>query len=314
MAIPRRIGTLLIVVSSAFSVQQLFSASSPTPPALAFPAGRAEAPVFVENRGQFDPKVRFQIRVRNQPIWLTDTGLTFDIARLHAAPTHDNNKRHLPEVERSILNAKFINCSKPIAIERLAELPGTYNFFSADPKRSQSNVHAYVGVIYRDLWHGIDLKLYSKDGSNLEQEFIVHRGADLTQIRIRYEKVRRVDIDGDGSLSIRTDTGTLNESVPVIYATHKGIRRSVHGRFVLLGPTEYGFQADTRTDADELLIDPTLLFSTYLGGSNTDWATGVAVDSAGSIYVTGTTASTDFPETNSLVGLWPALRIIRLRH
>lgn len=49
-----------------------------------------------------------------------------------------------------------------------------------------------------------------------------------------------------------------------------------------------------------------LVYSTYLGGL-TDWGFGIAVDSAGSAYVTGYTESTNFPTANPLCRLrWPA--------
>jgi hypothetical protein len=43
-----------------------------------------------------------------------------------------------------------------------------------------------------------------------------------------------------------------------------------------------------------------LIYSTYLGGSTTDMAYGIAVDSSGNAYVTGTTWSSDFPTANAL--------------
>ena len=50
-------------------------------------------------------------------------------------------------------------------------------------------------------------------------------------------------------------------------------------------------------DATKLLyIDP-LIYSTYLGGSGGDGGSGIAVDSSGNAYITGTTSSTDFPIT-----------------
>ena len=55
-----------------------------------------------------------------------------------------------------------------------------------------------------------------------------------------------------------------------------------------------------RVDAFVTKLDATgsgLVYSTYLGGSDGDFGHGIAVDGAGSAYVTGYTVSTDFPTT-----------------
>ncbi|HEX8150790.1 MAG TPA: SBBP repeat-containing protein [Pyrinomonadaceae bacterium] len=43
-----------------------------------------------------------------------------------------------------------------------------------------------------------------------------------------------------------------------------------------------------------------LVYSTYLGGDNTEWSRSVALDAAGAAYVVGGTSSTDFPVKNAL--------------
>ncbi len=63
-----------------------------------------------------------------------------------------------------------------------------------------------------------------------------------------------------------------------------------------LQPTNHG-----GADAFVAALDPagaTLLYSTYLGGSAGDVGYGIAVDSAGNAYVTGSTGSTNFPTSN----------------
>lgn len=48
----------------------------------------------------------------------------------------------------------------------------------------------------------------------------------------------------------------------------------------------------------------TLNYSTYLGASDKDWAEGIAIDSSGSIYVTGSTYSKDFPMVAAIQPTW----------
>src|SRR5262249_26836863 len=81
--------------------------------------------------------------------------------------------------------------------------------------------------------------------------------------------------------------------------------------FKRMGQKSYSFNLGRRREDLDLVIDPTLLYSTFLGGSSgircgnppfggcaaTDIAYGIAVDAAGSAYVTGVTDSPDFPIT-----------------
>src|SRR5439155_1271746 len=77
----------------------------------------------------------------------------------------------------------------------------------------------------------------------------------------------------------------------------EGARREIPGRYVLRGSGRVGFVVGAYDAGRPLVIDPVLVYSTYLGGGAFDAALGVAVDSAGSAYVTGRTASANFPTT-----------------
>ncbi len=157
----------------------------------------------------------------------------------------------------------------------------------------------------RNFLFGSDnLRIYGK-GPDLEQEFLVQPGGNLNHVQISYRGIDGLTIAKDGSLEVGTAFGKLRETQPRLYQRIAGKQVVVEGHFKLTGGRSYAFAVGAHAAQYALLIDPTLLYSTFLGGSagnspfgaNSEVATGIAVDSSGNVYVTGTTSSLDFPTT-----------------
>src|SRR5258707_13266207 len=74
-----------------------------------------------------------------------------------------------------------------------------------------------------------------------------------------------------------------------------GDRQTVTGSYVVDDDHSVGFQVGSCDPTLPLVIDPVLVYGTYLGGSGDDEALGVAVDNSGQAYLTGWTTSTNFP-------------------
>jgi hypothetical protein len=282
-------------------------------------------PVFIENQGQFDERVRFRIVGNGASLWLTDQGIVFDFVRRKdsqelLAPEAGGafnfgrrdklpglRKAESSELERIVFSQKLVGAGSKPVIEANEPLPGTYNYFiGSAPAKWHTHVRAFREVVYHDVWQGIDLKLYA-NGRNLEQEFIVHPGADPSQVRLAYEGIKKLDLATNGSLQIHTDFGNLIESQPRLFQELEGKRVAVKGRFSVSG-NSYTFEVGHRNKELALVIDPTLLYSTFLGGSTgfgcgpfscgtSEQANAIAVDLTGSAYVTGFTQSVDFPTT-----------------
>jgi hypothetical protein len=220
---------------------------------------------------------------------------------------------HDPQnLERLVFSEEFVGANAAPHIEASGRLPGIYNYFlGKDPKKWVTHVAAYSGVIYRDLWRGIDLRFY-RNGADIEQEFEVRPGVDLTSVQVAYNGIEGLKIAKDGTLVIKTAFGELRETKPQIYQEIAGQRVPVEGRFKLITEFAYTFDVKSYQSQYALVIDPTLLYCTYLNGpeyQQIDSGSAIAVDSSGNAYVVGRTGSWigyfDFPTTSGALETSP---------
>jgi hypothetical protein len=99
-------------------------------------------------------------------------------------------------------------------------------------------------------------------------------------------------------LVIPIEGGEVHFQRPLIYQEWSGVRREIAGGYVLKGARDVGFKVGAYDPSKALVIDPVLVYSTYLGGSGQDSGQGIAVDPRGYAYVTGYTGSRNFPTTS----------------
>jgi hypothetical protein len=184
------------------------------------------------------------------------------------------------------------------------KLAGTVNsFIGNDRAKWHTNVPTYSRMRYEGVYPGVDLVYYGNN-QQLEYDYIVAPGADPNAIRfsIRGAKAR---IDANGDLVLHTGVGDVRQHKPVIYQEIAGRRREVAGHFVKLAKNELGFAVADYDREQSLVIDPTLVFSTYLGGTGSDQAFTVAVDALGDTLIAGTTTSLNYPTDGNEPGPYP---------
>ncbi len=160
----------------------------------------------------------------------------------------------------------------------------------------------YGQVVYHDVYPGVDL-LFGGDAQNqLEYTFTVAPGADPSRIRLAWPGAQSVQQDGQGNLLVTTAGGrTLTESAPTLFQDSATVHTPVAGGYVVHADGAVGFSAAGYDPTRPLVIDPSLLVSSYLVGSGNDKGYAVAADPAGDVFLTGSTAATNFPTTTGVV-------------
>ena len=253
---------------------------------------------FEPNVGQTDARVRFLARGAGMAAFFTDTETIMVLSRSQATKPGRLGREEAGagEVERAVVRMKLAGAGQPQRARGLEKLPGVSNYFIGnDPSKWRTDVPHYGRIQYEGVYPGIDLVWYGNQ-RRLEYDFVVAPGADPRQIQVAYEGVESVRLEGNGELVLRTALGEVRQQKPQVYQEIGGKRVEVPARYGILEGNRVTFELSRYDPKRELRIDPVVLvYSTYLGGSVVDQGSGIAVDAAGSAYVTGETWSTNFP-------------------
>jgi len=289
---------LLIAALATGSVGPPTMAAEQKPP-LSPRASIAGLPLnFERNLGQAPREVQFLAHGPAYAIAITEAGAALSFAG-------DPHAKESPQLVRLRVHGAN-GASVPTAED---PLPGRVNYFIGnDPSQWRSNIATYEKVRYSGVYPGIDLIYYGTQGK-LEYDFAVAPGARPTRIGLDFEGASVLRLDDQGDLKIRTEDREIAFQRPVAYQVSSDGRRSAVRASYRLRGNEIRFEVGAYDHSKALIIDPVLSYFSYLGGNAYDGAgiaspTGspfntsgqaAAIDSAGDLYVTGYTESTNFP-------------------
>ncbi|MDA2929354.1 SBBP repeat-containing protein [Acidobacteria bacterium AH-259-O06] len=264
---------------------------------------------FEANQGQSDPHVKFLSRGRGYTLFLTPTEAVLTLQKTvkskagNRRPTlrarlKDDNRAF--SIQTTTVRMQLIGANPGPQVTGLEELPGKVNYFIGnDPAKWRTNVSTYAKIKYRDVYPGVDVVYYGNQGQ-LEYDFVVAPGADPKTITLRFQGADTLEVDDQGDLVLHTGGGEVRLQKPLVYQEVDGVRQEISGGYRLKGQHQVGFQLGLYDAATPLVVDPVLVYSTYLGGFGNEGGFRIAVDPEGNAYVTGGTNSTDFPTANAL--------------
>jgi hypothetical protein len=254
---------------------------------------------FETNSGQTDSEVRFLSHGRGYSLFLTDSAAVLSLSKedeVSGAIKHQASSSG--KVKTDVVRMELEGASHDVRASGDEPLPGKVNYFIGnDPAKWQSGIATYGRVKYAGVYPGVDL-IYYGNQRQLEYDFVVAPKADTRPIRLHFDGAAKLSLNGDGDLTVSGQNGEVAFHKPVAYQLKEGKRMPVDSKFELLANNDLGFVISSYDHSRELVIDPTLAYSTYLGGSaGGESVNGIAADRSGYTYVIGTTPSTNFPTT-----------------
>ena len=193
------------------------------------------------------------------------------------------------------LKLELVGAKSDANAEAIDRLPGQRSYLLGnDASKWRTNVPTFARVRYQKIYPGIDVEYYGKQG-RLESDLTIAPGADPRQIKIRCREHERARVDRDGNLLVTSNRQELRQPPPHAYQLINGQEKPVPAGYRINKKREVVFEIGDYDHTRPLVIDPTLIYSTYLGGSGDDLGSSIALDSNGNVYIAGTTSSANFP-------------------
>lgn len=251
---------------------------------------------FVPNLGQSHPTVGFESRGYGGTIAMRRHDVTLSInGQPVGDAVRDGNVASTPPV---VVRMAFDNAATDVKLESEKKLEGTVNYFIGNDRAKWiHDAPTFESVRYRGLYDGIDLAYDGTEG-RLKGTFYVRPGVDPRIIRWHYEGVSDLVIDADGNMNLttvavdgKTRTGILTEQAPIAWQFKNGVKVDVKVAYDVTEDRSVSFKVGDYDPTIELVIDPTVLYRTLLGGGGTDHCIDCAVDDLGNMYLTGRTHS-----------------------
>ena len=269
---------------------------------------------FEVNQGQTAGVVQYLARGAGYTLFLAPGEM---VLSLHASPPAASNlhgtafrTETMPPAtagagKPDFLRMQLIGSNEQAQALGVDPLPGKSNYFIGnDPAKWHTRIPTYARVRYQDVYPGIDLVYYGNQEGKLEHDFVVAPGADPMQISFGIGDGHGMAVEHEGGLRLRTEVGDLDLMRPVAYQTIDGQKKIIPAGYEIRSDNRIRFRLGKYDPHAALVVDPVLVYTATFGGSGIaafdkpDVGTGFTMDAAGNLYVTGNTASPDFPLVN----------------
>ena len=261
---------------------------------------------FIENKGQWDNRVRFKGEVPGGALYVHSNGFTVlqnnaaDWERIqelvHGHDLHDSKigvRNEATALRSHAYNVEFVNASPNARV--VADKPlATYNnyFIGNDPSKWAADCKIYQGVTIQNIYPDIDVRYYANNGQ-MKYDLLVKPGGDVSKINLKYNGVDGLEIQNK-ELVVKTSVGNITELSPYSYQYSEKGKREITTKYVIKGNT-LQFDIKDYDAKSTLVIDPTMIFASFSGSQADNWGFTATYGSDGSLFAGGVVWNQGFP-------------------
>jgi gliding motility-associated-like protein len=261
---------------------------------------------FIQNKGQWDQRIKYMSSAGSGSFYLTDNGFTvtqinskdledIQIKRHEATSATEPPKREFEnqKVHGDAYSVEFLKANvAQILPDR--PVPSVNNYFIGNDKSKwASNCKIYLGVTYKNIYPGIDIRYYADPAGNLKYDFIINPGAKIDDIAMKYKGAKKLSIK-NRELNITTSLGVSKELQPYTYQVIDNQKQELDCRYIIKDDV-VKFKVKNYSPDKTLIIDPTLIFFSYSGSTADNWGFTATYGPDGSFYGGGIAWDNGFP-------------------
>lgn len=281
---------------------------------------------FIENKGQFMdvnghavPFVYFKSSAPGMDYFITNSGITYVFFDMKEDEEHEEKqtalmsgyKKKKPHIEQQVKSeiVEMVLVGSTILKQNIVREQASnnlYHYFLPVCPDGIYDIQEFSKITIKEVYPGIDWVIYGNNEVGLKYDFIVHPGANAKDIRLLYRSNKKARLEKSGDISIHTSLGDLKEKSPLSYIQSNQLK--INSFYELRSEkktqnhheVEYQIAGDfEKFNNQTVIIDPQLLWATFLGGNGIDGSTAIETDAAGNVFVSGYTASANFPVLNN---------------
>ena len=249
---------------------------------------------FVPNRGQFPTEVLAQLDLPALRIFVLKDGFTWLSSSVEDLNAIHQGNHPTDLVRQHAWQTRFEGSSfaGEIVWEEAQAFELNY-FIGQDPSRWASAIRPYKTMLLKDFYPGIDLRLDAHSG--FKYEFHVHPGANPGLVRAGVHGLQP-ELLPDGRLHYPAQTGSYYELPPKAWSETTAGNQPVDIAFKKHAKG-WQFRLGKYQTQHKLVLDPTLVASTYTGSNTSNWGFTATYDSLENIYLGGINFNPGYPTT-----------------